>query len=236
MQPRLRRRAALALGAVLFLPGRAGARGAPCCGPVTSNGMLLARFLDRTGVEQLWRSGWHVDWLSGRTNRPEPGGAEAKTHCSAFVASVAARLGAYVPRPPAHRQELLANAQMAWLEARGATEGWHGAADEAAAQGLANRGLLALASWRNPNPHRPGHIAVVRPSAKAATELASDGPQITRSGSRNYLSTTLRTGFGRRRPDVRFFARDIAGDPPPLRNPPPAPPPAAPSAPAPAAA
>jgi hypothetical protein len=142
----------LVLLAVVSLGG-AGARAQPCCGPITAEGKRLAAFLDASGVDHLWLAGWHVDWQTGTADRPEPGGPEAKTHCSAFVAAVAERLGAYILRPPEHRQSLLANAQMGWLGRDGASSGWQPAAGAAAAQQMANAGMLVVAAFQNPDPH-----------------------------------------------------------------------------------
>ena len=214
--PSLPRRAALLVAAGLLCspPARAGE---PCCGPVSDEGRALAAFLDGTRVDQLWPLGWHIDWRTGEPNRPFPGGHEAASHCSAFVAAVAERLGIYVLRPPEHPQELLANAQLAWLDDQGAAFGWRAVNDMLAAQTLANRGELVLAVFRAPNPHRPGHIAVVRPSLKDLTALENEGPQITQAGDTNYLSTTLANGFshhpGAWRPGgaggVRFYAHAV---------------------------
>src|ERR1700722_1486062 len=91
------------------------AHGQPCCGPITPQGRQLERFLDDSGVDHLWVTGWHIDWRTRSAHRQQPGGREAKTHCSAFVAAMAERLRIYVLRPPEHSQALLANAQMRWL-------------------------------------------------------------------------------------------------------------------------
>jgi hypothetical protein len=167
----------------------------PCCGPITPQGHRLEQFLDSSEVDHLWRAGWHVDWRTGVVDGDEPGGREAKTHCSAFVAAMAARAHIYVLRPPQHRQGLLANAQMRWLRDSGAEAGWQMLASPAAAQAAANRGELVLEAYENPDPHRPGHIAIVRPSEKTHAELDRDGPQEIQAGARNALSTTTAIGF-----------------------------------------
>jgi hypothetical protein len=197
--------------------GGASAQAQPCCGPITAQGERLASFLDATGVDHLWLAGWHVDWQTGASDRTEPGGPEAKTHCSAFVASVAERLGAYILRPPDHPQRLLANAQMGWLGRDGGQSGWQPVADAAAAQHLANAGMLAVAAFENPDPHKPGHIAVIRPSLKTAAELAREGPQEAQAGATNALSTTIAIGFRHHRgawePDgagaLRYYAHAV---------------------------
>ena len=204
---RLTRRVLLA--AALALLAHPASADDPCCGPVTPQGQSLAASLDRTGVDHLWLSGWHVRWQTGEADRPEPGGPESHTHCSAFVAAIAKREGIYILRPPQHPQQLLANAQMHWLAQRGAQSGWQTVADEHAAQALANRGLFVVASYENANPHKPGHIAILRPSLKSAAELAADGPQITQAGGHNYISTTLQNGFRSRRPHILFFAHAV---------------------------
>jgi hypothetical protein len=171
------------------------ARAQPCCGPITPDGERLARFLDQSGVEHLWEAGRHVDWRTGEADRAEPSGHEAKTHCSAFVGAMADRLGIYVLRPPQHPQELLANAQMRWLRDNGAAAGWRSLASPLAALKAANRGELVLEAFENPDRHRPGHIAIVRPSLKTRAALEREGPQETQAGERNALSTTTAAGF-----------------------------------------
>jgi hypothetical protein len=207
----------LLLVLAMLLCGTPAALAQPCCGPITPAGQALAAFLDHTGVEHLWRSGWHADWRTGRVDRPVPGGREAKTHCSAFAAAIAARLGVYILRPPQHPQELLANAQMRWLVDRGAAAGWRPIENPVLAQSLANRGYLVVAAYINPNPYRPGHIAILRPSEKSRAALDRDGPDETQAGERNYLSVPLRQGFrhhpGAWPPDgpdaVRFFVHKV---------------------------
>ena len=102
---------------------------------------------------------WHVRLARGLAHRregsAEPGGPEAKTHCSAFVAAMAERRGAYVLRPPEHKQNLLANAQMRWLREHGAERGWRTPCLLCRGAEAANRGELVLEAFENPNPHSP---------------------------------------------------------------------------------
>jgi hypothetical protein len=200
------RRGAILLALML---GTAHAQEPPCCGPITPAGERLARFLDDSGVDHLWLAGWHVDWRTGAADRPEPGGPEAHTHCSAFVAAMADRLHVYILRPPRHPQELLANAQMRWLADQDAAAGWRPVADAAEAQALANRGDLVVASFENPDPRKPGHIAIIRPSLIGRDALLREGPRITQAGGTNHISTTLENGFRWRRPHVLFFAHAV---------------------------
>jgi hypothetical protein len=134
----------------------------PCCGTLSPAAAKLVAFIDATMVDRLGVTGFDVNWRTGVTvgtlDRRVP-----HTHCSAYVASVAERLGVYVMRPPDHSAASLANAQMGWLESGLATaHGWRHLADVVEAQILANRGQLVLAAYRNKYPERPGHIAARR--------------------------------------------------------------------------
>jgi hypothetical protein len=83
---------------------------------ISPKGLALERFLDGLDVDRRWIAGVHIDWETGIPDgKPEklPG---KHTHCSAFVASAAKKLGIYILRPPEHGQVLLANAQFEWLE------------------------------------------------------------------------------------------------------------------------
>jgi len=188
-----RRRAVLLAAIASFAPLPSFA--VSCCGTISQKGRALARFLDETGVDHLWQAHWHVNWQTGKVDRDRPGGREAETHCSAFVAAIAQRLGIYILRPPEHPQELLANAQTVWLRTEGPSLGWRKVADMRQAQEMANRGRLVVAAIAAPSPHKPGHIAIVRPSMKDLSQLESEGPQITQAGATNYLSTSVAAGF-----------------------------------------
>ena len=167
----------------------------PCCGPITPVGQRLAQFLDSSNVATLWQSGWHVNWRTGEKDHATPGGPEARTHCSAFVAAMAERLGIYLLRPPDHPQNLLANAQMRWLREQGTTFGWRALATPVGAQAAANRGEFVLEAFENSDPHRPGHIAIVRPSEKTREALDREGPQETQAGEQNATSISTAAGF-----------------------------------------
>lgn len=70
---------------------------------VTPRGAALAALLDSLDVRAHWLNDEHVAWFSGLANNPDATSGVA-THCSAFVASVAERLGIYILRPPEHSQ------------------------------------------------------------------------------------------------------------------------------------
>jgi len=196
-EPLLRRARSRALlfGLLLLLASAGQSLAQPCCGPITPDGQRLAAFLDSTGVDHLWIARHHIVWDTGEEDPSRPDGREAKTHCSAFAAAVAARLGVYVLRPPDHGQELLANAQASWLASSGAGQGWRSLPGYLEAQQAANRGELVLEIFANPNPHRSGHVAIVRPSDKTLAELDRDGPQETHAAGTNMLDTTTAQGF-----------------------------------------
>jgi hypothetical protein len=162
---------------------------------VTPAGQRLAKFYDSLDVESHWIAGTHVDWQTG-----DPDGLPERlpgrhTHCSAFVASAAQKLGVYILRPPEHGQVLLANAQNEWLAGAGSGAGWLPLRDAAEAQAAANRGLLVVASYHNHYDDKPGHIAIVRPGDKSAEALMSEGPDVIEAGARNYSKISLVGGF-----------------------------------------
>ena len=178
----------------------------PCCRPSRSGRWRLEELFDASGVDHLWLSGWHVDWETGRANKTKPGGTDAHTHCSAFVAAIAMRVGVYILRPPQHPQQLLANAQADWLQGTGYIYGWRGLAGEQEAQAAADGGLLTVASYKNPNPKDSGHIAFVRPGSSGRWQILSGGPTITQAGGHNFIEGSLQQGFGSRRSAVRYYA------------------------------
>lgn len=183
--------------------------------PATPAALQNFQTIDAMEVERHWPAGVHVDWETGIPDgRPgTPGGKH--THCSAFVASAAERLGVYILRPPAHSQALLANAQYDWLARVGAREGWTALADAIDAQNRANLGDLVVAVYRNHRDDKPGHIAIVRPGDRSVDDIERDGPQVTQAGSTNHRSVTLRLGFAShplawQGHEVRFYAHAVA--------------------------
>lgn len=147
-------------------------------------------------VESLWLAHEHVNWETGAPDRDgeyEPG---QSTHCSAFAAAAAKKLGVYMLRPPEHGQSLLASAQARWFRSQeGRDQGWRGARDAKKAQILANQGALVVVVYESPDDHKPGHIAIVRPSTKSSGELAEEGPEVIQAGQHNHNSTSVKNGF-----------------------------------------
>ena len=169
----------------------------PCCGEITGAGQQLAAVLDGMNVESLWIANQHVNWETGEPDRGAAYEGPGKhTHCSAFAAAAAKQLGVYLLRPPEHGQLLLANAQAKWLAGeRAASQGWREVAGAEAAQVQANRGNLVLVVFANPDPHEPGHVAIVRPSEKSTAALDRNGPDIIQAGTHNHTRTVVRIGF-----------------------------------------
>ena len=174
----------------------------------------LWKRLEAMEVDKLWLPGAIVDWKTGLpTGQPIKDAKSKHTHCSQFVAAATERLGIYVLRPPEHGVVLLANAQFDWLASdAGKKAGWVALKDGAAAQAAANDGRLVLASLKNPDATRPGHIAIVRPGNKDAELLAKEGPDVMQAGGTNALRTTLRKGFGNHKQEydqIAFYAHAV---------------------------
>jgi len=208
----------LAVGLLLFGLGSSAALAQPCCGSITPDGERLRQFLDGSGVEHLWQAGIHIIWDTGEPDPDRPDGRPAATHCSAFAAAMAKRLDIYVLRPPDHSQALLANAQMGWLGEDGRQYGWRELPSYVEAQKAANRGELVLEAFENPNPHRPGHIALVRPSLKTRVMLDAQGPDETQAGGTNALRIDTADGFRHHRGAwvpggggaIRYYAHEVS--------------------------
>jgi hypothetical protein len=196
-----------ALLAALVASGPAGAA------DISPAGEKLAAALDAMRVEDLWIAKHRVSWKTGEPLGGSPAEGKGHTHCSAFVAAFCLRQDIYILRPPEHSSTLLANAQFDWLSGDGRTQGWRPVGSAVEAQHLANRGFVVVAAYREADPKKPGHIAVVRPSTRSDGSVEKEGPQITQAGVTNYASTTLEEGF-RHHPGawkhhgVRFFAHE----------------------------
>jgi hypothetical protein len=161
--------------------------------PITPDGQMLSSFLDSMDVANHWLGGQHVNWMTGEPNGKTRGAINS--HCSAFVSAAAVRLNIYILRPPAHKQNLLANAQYNWLINQGAQFGWFAVGDGNQAQQIANLGCFVVAVFQNPDANKPGHIAIIRPSDKDKNTIDSEGPQLIQAGRENYNSIPLLQGF-----------------------------------------
>ena len=211
-------RSIVAVAAVVtFTTGVLSARPAAesCCGPISPAGQRLLEILDSTNVETLWLAHEHVNWETGEPDKDaDYEGPGKATHCSAFAAAVGKRVGIYMLRPPEHGQILLANAQAAWFHAAGGQQnGWRDVKTPKEAQTLANQGYLVTVVYESPDPHKPGHIAIVRPAARPERLLEENGPEITQAGTRNYIKTSTKVGFEHHLgawPDgVRYYSHQL---------------------------
>ena len=120
---------ALAISALFLVlsSGTPGTAAEPsCCGPISVRGYRLQAVLDGMDVESLWLAHEHVNWETGAPDKgPDYDGPGRSTHCSAFAAALAKKLGVYMLRPPDHGQILLANAQTEWFRTeKGRQAGW----------------------------------------------------------------------------------------------------------------
>lgn len=56
------------------------------------------------------------------------------------------------------------------------------------AQDYANKGLLVIATWENPNPEGSGHLATVRPTDVPYNPIT--GPTVANVGKKNKITST----------------------------------------------
>jgi len=161
----------------------------------TPQATRLVAVLRGLDVEHRWIAGSHVNWRTGLPDDATETLPGRHTHCSAFVAAAAEKLGVYILRPPEHGQVLLANAQYEWLGTDGAARGWRPVADPVEAQALANRGWLVVVSYRSHRDNTPGHIAIVLPGAKTPAQIDAEGPDVMQAGAVNSASVSLAEGF-----------------------------------------
>ena len=183
--------------------------------PVSPKAATVIETIDALDVEHHWPAGSHVHWESGVPDGKPETSSGKHTHCSAFVAAAAKQFGIYLLRPPEHAQILLANAQYDWLMNEGAQHGWQPVRSDREAQSEANRGMLVVATYKNHNEDKPGHIAIVRPSDKSDAAIRREGPQVTQAGGTNYRSTSLQQGFAGHpaawgKHEVRYYARAVS--------------------------
>ncbi len=174
---------------------------------LTAGGYRLMAFIDGFPIDTQWLTGHRIVWQTGQQNGPDGIGPSDHTHCSAFVAALALDLNIYILRPPNHGQELLADAQMAWLGGgassgpTAAESGWRslgsasGSGVLAAAVDAANQGKLVFAGYNQPpvgGVQRSGHVVAVRPQTTIDAEA---GPQVVMAGTNNWRAISMRSAF-----------------------------------------
>jgi hypothetical protein len=180
---------------------------------ITPTGKKLAEYLDGFDVEHLWDPGKSVAWKTGKPLAQQGEYRKGNTHCSAFVAAACFKADVYILRPPEHATKQLANAQADWLAGPGDEKGWKSIASAAEAQRRANQGDLVVVVFKEANPERSGHIAIVRPNEKDEAKIRDEGPQIIQAGATNYNSASLTEGFKHHKgawpAGVRFYVHAI---------------------------
>lgn len=181
---------------------------------VTTAARYLNEVLDGMHVQEHWIAGAIVDWRTGEPTGKAVTDDGRHTHCSQFAAAACEKLGVYLLHPPEHGSALLANAQFDWLPEKGRAKGWTPVADGVAAQNLANQGQIVVAVYKNADPKKSGHIAIIRPGAKTPEEISKAGPDVIQAGGHNYEHATLKQGFANH-PDgfakglIRFYAHPL---------------------------
>lgn len=182
--------------------------------PITAAAGHLNEVLDGMHVQEHWIAGAIVDWRTGEPTGKAIADDGRHTHCSQFAAAACEKLGVYLLHPPEHGSVLLANAQFDWLPEKGRAKGWIPVADGVAAQDHANKGEIVVAVYKNGNPKKSGHIAIIRPGVKTPEEIAKAGPDVIQAGGHNYEHATLKQGFANH-PDgfakglIRFYAHPL---------------------------
>ena len=65
------------------------------------------------------------------------------------------------------------------------------------AESYANKGYVVVAVIKNPDPHKPGHTALVTPATITDSLLAESGPRLIMAGKENSNYISLKAGFKR---------------------------------------
>src|SRR5262249_54419370 len=129
---------------------------------ISAQGEKLSVALDSMNVEKLWLAGRQVNWRTGEPNGKVYTNSSSHTHCSAFAAAAAEKLGVYLLRPPEHSSVLLANAQQDWLSHAGTNGGWYAVSTAKEAQKIADTGNLVGVTQKNPGSGKTGRLGPLR--------------------------------------------------------------------------
>ncbi|HJD59715.1 MAG TPA: hypothetical protein LFW20_03460 [Rickettsia endosymbiont of Omalisus fontisbellaquei] len=168
--------------------------------------------INSLNVEEKWQKGNIINCKSGETllketekyNSPK---LKRLTHCSCFAYAASAAFGlpnkSLLPHPESDKEFIptLSNKQAEWLETDGIKNGWNyvkaGNRDDSfiQAQKFANQGYFVVSVYKNANPKRAGHIAVVVPSSKDIEKIKNEGPDTAQAGNINFSCNSLKKGF-----------------------------------------
>lgn len=133
----------------------------------------------------------------------------AYTYCNIYAWDVTKAMGVEIPHwydevtgkktAAGVGSEMSANRMDVWFDEHGAENGWR-LVDVQESVAAAQAGQPAVAIWRNPNPRRSGHIALIRPESTPGQVL------IAQAGAQNMTSGRYEDVFSNITP--RFFTHD----------------------------
>ncbi|XVN40872.1 MAG: hypothetical protein RCO49_09125 [Rickettsia endosymbiont of Argas persicus] len=168
--------------------------------------------INSLNVEKKWQKGNVINCRTGETLLEETEKYDSPklkrlSHCSCFAYAASKALGlpnkSLLPHPEGDKEFIpaLSNKQAEWLETEGVKNGWSYIKTEnrdegfIQAQKFANQGHFVVSVYKNANPRRAGHIAVVIPSSKDIEKIKLEGPDIAQAGTSNFSSGSLKKGF-----------------------------------------
>lgn len=151
--------------------------------------MSASTLVNRSAARlQLLLAEEHVESNPHWVKHDVTGDGKPETFCNAFTQRIATKMGVFLPAG------MLANDLATWLPGEGAAAGWKPCSGIEAQQ-AADRGELAVVSYRNPGGH--GHIAPLAPS------LGEPGIWLCNVGASNFTRGPLSIALGRL--PVSFF-------------------------------
>jgi hypothetical protein len=158
----------------------------PVCAPITNSPGMRSPEALRAVVAQF---DVEVNPRYART--------DSTTWCNIFAWDVTTALGCEIPHWDLdHENEYNVNATLKWLETEGYFSGWQ-EIDAKGALEQSTLGCPVVAVWKNPNPVKHGHIAVLLPPRDGEIRIAQ-------AGAKNLFDVRLADGFGAVQP-IRFF-------------------------------
>ena len=187
----------------------------------------ILEIINSLNVERKWQKGSIINCKTGETLLEETEKYDSPklkrlSHCSCFVYAASKALGlpnkSLLPHPEGDKEFIpaLLNKQAEWLETEGVKNGWSyiktANRDDGfvQAQKFANQGHFVVSVYKNANPKRAGHIAVVIPSSKDVEKIKLEGPDIAQAGTSNFSSGSLKKGFKNKRDafkdnEIKFY-------------------------------
>ena len=74
---------------------------------------------------------------------------------------------------------------------------------------------MVVAVYKNSDPAKHGHIAIVRSGSRSEAEIQAEGPQVIQAGGTNYNSASVKQGL-RNHPgafknnEIRYFSHAVS--------------------------